>query len=221
MGKEKFVGKENIWLRFEGDRWFLRNKSVLGKRFDFCLFLLELYQIKPKNVLEIGCANGYRLATIYKKWKSKVVGIEPSKEAVKGGEKKYPFIKFIRDVFENVNLEDKFDLIIINFVFHWIYRENLYTCVQKIDKLLEEGGYLIIGDFGTDYFFKRKYYHLENMNFYTFKMPYWELFTSSGKYLEIAKLRFHHDKHILSTDIDNENMGAVVLLKKQDMFVEL
>jgi hypothetical protein len=59
------------------------------------------------------------------------------------------------------------------------------------------------------------------MNFYTYKMPYWESFTNSGKYLEIAKLRFHHDKHILSTDIDNANMGAEVLLKKQDMFIEL
>jgi len=52
-------------------------------------------------------------------------------------------------------------------------------------------------------------------------MPYWELFTSSGKYLEIAKLRFHHDEHSFSTDINNMNMGTIVLLKKTKMYIEL
>jgi SAM-dependent methyltransferase len=212
---------ENLWFESEGNKWFSRNKSLLGKTFDFCLFLLELYSIKPKDVLEIGCANGYRLAEIHKRFKSNVVGVEPSKNAIEDGKKKYPFIKFIRNVCENLNLRKKFDLIIISFVFHWIYRENLYACVQKIDNLLKDDGYLVIGDFGTDYFFKRKYHHLENANFYTWKMPYWELFTSSGEYLEIAKLRFHHDEHSFSTDIDNMNMGTVVLLKKTKMYIEL
>jgi len=109
----------------------------------------------------------------------------------------------------------------LNFVFHWFYREDLYVCVQKIDTVLEDRKYLILGDFGTEDFFKRRYHHLKNANFYTWKMPYWELFTKSGKYLEIAKLRFDHDNHKLSLDIDIDNMGTVVLLKKKDMYIEL
>lgn len=44
--------KKNLWLEFEGNSWFLRNKDHLGKGFDIPLFLLELYSIKPKKALE-------------------------------------------------------------------------------------------------------------------------------------------------------------------------
>ncbi|RLJ03607.1 MAG: class I SAM-dependent methyltransferase [Candidatus Aenigmatarchaeota archaeon] len=211
---------KNLWIEFEGDNWFLRNKDHLGKNFDIPLFLLELYSIKPKKVLEIGAANGYRLARIYKQYNCDVIGIEPSQRAIQDGKKKYPFIKFFRDTCESFNTHERFDLVIVNFVFHWIYRENLYVCVQKIDELLEINGHLIIGDFGTEYFFKRRYHHLRDANFYTWKMPYWELFTKSGRYLEIAKLRFNHDTYRLSSDINVDNMGTTVLLKKQDLFIE-
>lgn len=161
----------NFWSEFEGDNWFLRNKNFLGKGFDMPLFLLELYSIKPGKVLEIGAANGYRLAKIYERYNSDCTGVEPSQKAIEDGKSKYPFIKFIRSTCENSNLQKrKFDLIIVNFVFHWIYRENLYVCVQKIDDGLEKGGYLIIVDFGTEYFFIKKissfkgcqFLHLEN-----------------------------------------------------------
>jgi SAM-dependent methyltransferase len=211
---------KNFWTEFEGDNWFLRNKNFLGKGFDMPLFLMELYLIKPGNVLEVGAANGYRLAKIHEVYNSDVTGIEPSRNAIEDGISKYPFIRFIRSTCECFDLQEKFDLIIVNFVFHWIYRENLYVCVNKIDQNLKEGGYLILGDFGPEYFFKRKYHHLKDANFYTWKMSYWELFTRSGKYLEIAKLRFNHDTHKLSPDINIDNMGTTVLLKKQDLYIE-
>lgn len=212
---------KNVWLEFEGDNWFLRNKEHLGKDSDIPLLLLQLYSIRPKKVLEIGAANGYRLAKIHEQYNSDVTAIEPSQKAVEDGKRKYPFVRFIRSTCEDADVQGKFNLIIANFVFHWIYREDLYACVCKIDKMLEEGGYLIVGDFGTDYFFKKKYHHLKDANLYTWKMPYWELFTKSGKYLELAKLRFNHDTHKISSDIDADNMGTTVLLKKNDMHIEL
>lgn len=211
---------KNIWKESEGDNWFLRNKVNLGENFDVLLFLLKLYYIKPANVLEIGAANGYRLAELYKKYNSYTVVIEPSKKAIEDGRKKYPFIKFIKSTIEDCKLGEKFNLIIVNFVFHWIYRENLYTCVAKIDGLLEKGGYLIIGDFGTESFLKKKYHYLKNIDFYTWKMEYWELFTRSGNYLELAKIRFNHDTHKICTDINIDNMATVVMLKKQDLYIE-
>ncbi len=210
----------NIWLDYEGDKWFLRNKKVLGRGFDIPLFLLKFYSIKPKKVLEIGAASGYRLAKIYRRYRSKVIAVEPSQKAVKDGEKRYPFIQFIRSTCETFNLQEKFDLVIVNFVFHWIYRENLYVCVQKIDQMVKERGYLIIGDFSLEYFFKRRYHHLKDADFYTWKMPYGELFTKSGRYLEIAKIGFNHDTHKFSPDINIDNMGTVALLKKRDMYIE-
>jgi len=212
---------KNIWLESEGDRWFLRNEDCLGKDFDIPLHLLELYSIRPKKALEIGAANGYRLAKIHEQYNAEVTAIEPSEKAVKDGKANYLAVRFIRSTFENCDLEEKFDLVIVNFVFHWIYRESLYKCVYKIDNMLKDGGCLIIGDFGPEYFFKRKYHHLDNADFYTWKMLYSELFTKSGKYLELAKLRFNHDTNKFSPDINTDNMGTTVLLKKKNMFVEL
>jgi len=214
---------KDLWLKSEGDNWFIRNKKNLekNKKNDLPLFLLNLYLIKPKKVLEIGAANGYRLGEIYKRFKSDVTAIEPSLKAIEDGKKKFPFIKFIRSTCEDSKIQKKFDLIITNFVFHWIYRENLYEAVHKIDSMLKNKGYLIMGDFGPEYFFKKKYHHLKNTPFYTWKAPYWELFTKSGKYLEISRLRFNHNSHCITPDIDADNMGIVVLLKKKDMYIEL
>ena len=210
----------NPWFEFEGDNWYTRNKECLGKAFDIPGFLLELYSIKPKKVLEIGASNGYRLAEIHKRYDCEVTAIEPSQKAVRQGQVKYPFVKFIRSTCEDCDLEEEFDLIIVNFVFHWINREDLYLCITKIDKMLDEGGWLIIGDFGTEYFFKREYHHLKNAGFYTWKMPYPELFIKSGRYLELAKLRFNHDTGKLSGSINIDDIGMVSLLRKQDMCVK-
>ena len=210
----------NPWFEFEGDNWYQRNKKSLGCNFDIPLFLLELYSIKPEKVLEIGAINGYRLAKIHDKYNSEVTGIEPSAKAIEDGKADYPIVRFIRSTCEDSDLEEEFDLVIVNFVLHWVYRENLYMCVHKIDKMLKDGGCLIIGDFGPEYFFKRKYHHLKDADFCTWKMQYSELFTKSGKYLELAKLRSNLDNHKFTPDISIDNMGTWVLLTKKDMSIE-
>ncbi len=212
----------NPWFEFEGDNWYTRNKEYLGSSFDVPLFLLKLYSIKPEKVLEIGATNGYRLAKIHEQYNAEVIAIEPSEKAVEDGRAKYPAVRFIRSTCEDCDLEEKFDLIIVDFVFHWVYRESLYKCVYKIDNMLEDGGCLLIGDFGPEYFFKRKYHHLENADFYTWKMLYSELFTKSGKYLELARLRYIAGSHKFTSDINIINdMCTVVLLNKKDMFIEI
>ena len=214
---------KNIWMNFEGDSWYERNKKNLDERKgkDFPILLIKLYNIKPKRALEIGGADGYRIAEINKLYQSEGTVIEPSQKAIKNGREKYPSVKFIHGTCNSVKTKETFDLIILNFVFHWIYRENLYSSIAAIDRMLEDKGYLIIGDFGTDFPIKRKYHHLKDIDFYTWKMPYEELFRSSGRYIEIAKLKFNHDTHSLSGDINIDNMGSVVLMKKEDSYLEM
>lgn len=211
----------NPWFESEGDNWYTRNKESLGSSFDVPLFLLKLYSIKPEKVLEIGAANGYRLAKIHEQYSAEVTAIEPSEKAVEDGRANYPVVRFIRSTYEDCDLKEKFDLIIVNFVFHWVYRESLYKCVYKIDNMLKDGGCLLIGDFGPEYFFKRKYHHLKDADFYTWKMLYSELFTKSGKYLELAKLRYVAGNHKFISDININNMCTAVLLSKKDMFIEI
>jgi len=212
---------ESIWLQSEGDNWFSRNKERLGKHSDIPLLLLQPYSIRPETVIEIGASNGYRLAKIHEQYNSSVTAVEPSSKAVEDGKEKYPFITFVRNTCEDADVQGKFDLVIVNFVLHWIGRDSLFKCVQKVDEVLKDDGHLILGDFGTEHFFKRKYHHLKDAGLYTWKAPYWEQFTKSGRYLEIAKLRFNHDTREITSSINNDNMGTAVLLKKTDMYCEV
>lgn len=77
--------QDQIFAAFEGDRWLERNKGAL-ERFDpeadFALKLMELYCSRPCNVLEIGAANGYRLAAISERYGASVVAVGPSVGAI-------------------------------------------------------------------------------------------------------------------------------------------
>ncbi len=212
----------HVWLDSEGDNWYERNKHHLGKAQaqDFPLLMMDLYGLKPKSVLEIGASNGWRLGAIHQKYGADTTAVEPSKKAVEDGRKKFPSVKFIHSTLEDCPLSGTFDLIIVNFVLHWIERDALYQCIGKIDRLVKDQGNLIIGDFGPDCFLKRKYHHLKDANMHTWKMAYEQLFLQSGGYMELAKLRYNDDTHTMGPDVNADNGCTVVLLKKQQMYLD-
>ena len=207
----------NIWIDSEGDNWFDRNKGKIPADNDFILELLEKYQIHPRNVLEIGCANGYRLVQIHDKYSCSVIGVEPSAKAIIDGKTKWKYITFIHSLCESFEVKEKADLIIINFVLHWVTRPELIKCIYNIDKSLSDGGFLIIGDFGTDNFIKRKYHHLPDANIWTYKQEYSKIFTSTGLYLEIARMKYNHNAVELTSNIDNSDMATISLFSTTEL----
>ena len=215
---------EKYWETSEANNYFERNKVTIEKlsaHNDRVMMLLDMYNLKPKSVVEIGCSNGYRLSFIHQKYQSKVTGIEPSTHAIRDGKKKYPFIKFHPCTCEKTNIRETFDLAIIHFVLHWIDRHELFTCIKKIDGLIEKGGFLVLGDFGTDSFVRVPYHHDTKKEAFTYKMPYWDLFLRSGNYQEIAKFRFVNDSKKLSANFTNKNMGTIVLMQKKETFIQV
>jgi hypothetical protein len=72
--------QKSVWLNGAGDDWFQRNKDKLGER-DLASDAIEALKITPEKVLEIGCANGWRLKKLQEKYECMVWGIEPSTEA--------------------------------------------------------------------------------------------------------------------------------------------
>jgi len=215
MGKQ-----DKIFFECEGNNWFTRNKESLKPDGDLPIFLMEIYNIKPRCVLEVGASNGYRLAEIYKKFKAEVYAVDPSQNAIKDGEKEFPFIIFQRATMETMQYERHFfDLIIVNSVFHWIDRETLLSSIANLDSVLKWGGYLIIGDFQLPYPIKRKYHHLEEKVF-TYKLDYKKIFLSTGFYKEIATISKDHDKKSLTGDTTLDTYFSVSLLKKEDIYIE-
>jgi len=220
------VNQDDIFADFEGDNWFKRNQMALKQGVlenDLPLKLMDLYKLKPKKVLEIGGGNGYRLTAIREKYgAARLVVVEPSRKAIQDGQLHYPFIEFIQGLAHDIPLEEKFDLIILHGVFHWVGRSNLLSSVAEIDRLLEDLGLLIIGDFFPANRRRVSYHHLPNNQVYTYKQNYAELFIASGLFRTVCMLSSDHSTQKLVADVNEMDCFGTFLLQKKlsDCYVE-
>jgi len=212
--------KQNeTFFRTEADNYYKRNKNdllSLTAEKDVPLRILDLYKIVPKKVLEIGCMNGYRLNFIKKKYNAECIGVEPSKEAVDEGNKLFKDIKLIRGIFSDIPLNEKFDLIIINFVFHWVDRDLLAKCVSEVERMLSYNGFLIIGDFFPDHPRKNEYTHLLGNQIWTYKQDYSKIFLSLENYSLIALLTSSFKVHDFFFEPDDNERKSYTLLWKRE-----
>jgi len=211
------VPQDNVFLDSEGDRWFARNRGALqafDAGADLPLRLLSLYDLRPERVLEIGAANGFRLAEIQRRTGARAVAVEPSAQAINDGRNEFPSIQFIRGTAHSIPLEDVFDLVIVNFVFHWIDRSSLLRSVAETDRLVRDGGWLMIGDFYPANRMRVRYHHLEDKKIFTFKQNYAETFLASGLYHSVALLTADHGaKRLEATVGESERIGVWLLQK--------
>ena len=212
------MDQDNIFLNSEGDNWFKRNMSALAdvQDHDFVIDLIQLYNIAPKNVLEIGASNGWRLNEINKIYDCDCVAVEPSELAIEAGKNKYPHIEFHRAVANELPFgnDRKFDLVIINFVFHWMSREQLFKSVSEIDRILSDEGFLIIEDFMPNSPNKVNYHHIKDGGIWTYKQDYTKLFISSNIYKLIGHMTGHHETKKYDPFVNDKSRMAVTLLKK-------
>lgn len=210
------MSQENIFIKSESDSWFSRNKDLIvaDKRTDHVLKLMEMYQLKPKKVLEVGASNGFRLDQIAQITGATCIGVEPSAKAVADGNKRYKEITMKRGTASEIPLKEKFDLVIVNLVLHWVSREKLLLAISEIDRCVKDGGYLIVGDFDPDFPTKTKYHHLPKEEIYTYKLDYAGLFSASALYREVGTLTYHHDTHQYNPDTSANDRGVVTLLRK-------
>ncbi len=218
--------QDRIFLNYEGDNWFKRNLNSLinGSSDDLILDMIRLFSIVPKDVLEIGASNGFRLNKIYMLYNSKCTAVEPSELAIKDGKERYPHIEFHKSLASELPFDDtkKFDMVIMNFVFHWISREKLYKTIFEIDRVLSDNGLLIIGDFLPDSPVKVNYHHVKDEQIWTFKQDYAKIFTSSNLYTIVGFMTGHHEKKELDSNADSMNRISVSLLRKNyDAYPEM
>jgi SAM-dependent methyltransferase len=210
--------QDDVFTAFEGDRWFDRNKGALA-HFDPCsdlpLKLVELYGLQPRRVLEVGASNGFRLAAIADRYGASVVGLEPSAHAIVDGKARFPAVRFLQGEASDVALAEQFDLIIVNFVFHWIDRTRLLRTVAETDRLLLDGGYLVIGDFYPSNPIKVRYHHLPDQEMYTYKQDYAATYLASGLYHRVGTLTGDHASKSLDGTVSESQRIGVSLLRKR------
>lgn len=130
----------------EGDAWFKRNRDKLGVH-DPVSHVLEYREITPTSVLEVGCANGWRLLKLQERHGCRVSGIDPSWDAVHeaceaglddvchGTAKQLPWIG------------GQFDTIIYGFCLYLTDPCDWWTIASEANRLLKDGGNILIHDF--------------------------------------------------------------------------
>ena len=126
---------------------------------------LENIDYFPKSVLEIGCGDGWRLSELKRIDGCKVMGIDPSKQAVQDGRKKYN-IDLRVSTASDYNIDKTFDLIIFGFCLYLCSREELFLIVSKADRALKDKGLMVILDFYSKIPYSNDYKHYKGLKSY-------------------------------------------------------
>lgn len=210
--------QDRVFAQGEGNAWWQRNKEALlewDPQADRCLQLLEQFGVEPRSVLEIGAANGYRLHYLHLLHHCRAVGVDISKDAVADGRQRHPEIELYEGGIKRVPLVDQFDAVIVNFVLHWVDRVNLLRAVAEVDRLVRDGGYLVVGDFSPSNKHRVAYHHKPGL--YTYKQDYAGLLVASGLYRVVGMASGSHGL----IDSEDERIAHWLLRKRlHDYYTE-
>ena len=168
------------FLNFEADKMFLRNKQIwLNKNYEKDeIFLLLRNKIKKSdklNILEVGCAAGYRLEFLKKKFpKCNFYGIDPSKIALNSNNKKKINLKLATA--DHLPFADKkFDIIIYGFCLYLCDTVDLFKIASETYRTTKDKSLIIIADFIQDKVKYNKYKYVPGL--FSRKMDYVNMFT--------------------------------------------
>jgi ubiquinone/menaquinone biosynthesis C-methylase UbiE len=210
--------QKDTFLRSEGDAWFARNQQAIEVRKlpeDDPLLqeIIELLQINDVGaglkILEIGCADGTRLAWLKNNFNADCYGIEPSGQAVAAAcSKGINVHQGSADLLPFDN--HSFDIVLFGFCLYLCDREDLFRIAYEADRVLRSPGWLIIHDFFSSVPKAKKYHHRPGVESY--KMDYRTLFNWHPDYVCMTHKIRHHNKTCY-TDEQDEWVAASIMRK--------
>ena len=212
--------QDQIFWSGEGDAWFRRNREkFLEVENDWPIKLLLSMPLGEREyeVLELGSSNGWRLHKLAALIKGKFYGIDASQVAIEDGRSRYPELRLEQAVLSEVPLKREFDIVIVNYVLHWVDRKTLARSLSEIDRLVRNQGYLVVGDFLPDYPQRRPYHHRPEEEIFTYKQDYVRIFESYGTYKEISRVTYNHDDPTAALAVADYNSRGVCSLLKKDI----
>jgi ubiquinone/menaquinone biosynthesis C-methylase UbiE len=190
------------FLKSEGDAWFRRNSAHLAEKESLSTFLLSKITLSPatagRTVLEIGCGDGRNLDS-FGVGSSSLYGIDPSREAVIAGTQRNPSLRLAVGSSDDLPYGDNhFDVVIFGFCLYLIDRSLLFKSVAEVDRVLKDGGQLIIIDFDPKSPSKRPYLHVNGL--ISYKADYSKIFLGDPAYSLIQKIASDHSFSLIPTE---------------------
>jgi ubiquinone/menaquinone biosynthesis C-methylase UbiE len=206
--------QKDIFARGEGDQYFGRNAEANRKNHERALadpssdpIIRALMALKPRSLLEVGTGNGWRLDVAHKRIGAQCFGIDPSAKAIADG------MKF-KEIDLRVGTADALgprhvDAVVFAFCLYLCDREDLFTIAMEADRVLNNGGHILVYDFCTSRAYANDYKHEKGV--LSYKMDYSRLWSWHPQYV----LWSHEVLPFLNENPDNEdNRLALSILKK-------
>ncbi|ELM3615280.1 class I SAM-dependent methyltransferase [Aeromonas sobria] len=205
--------QKNIFMKEEADAWYERNKFYINEKSvenDPIFMALQSIDCKPRRILEIGCANGWRLAQLAKCYGADCYGIDPSTMAIQDGCQRYPELKLSVGTADCLPDIEPVDLIIFGFCLYLCDPQDLFKIAANSDELLSDKGNMAIFDFcpptGN---YRNEYQHHENV--FSYKMNYGNMFCWNPSYYRLFEHTQHHDG---THDMDPDSLTSIQILRK-------
>jgi SAM-dependent methyltransferase len=200
--------QKKIFLGGEADRWFQRNASALGNPDDAAFRALS--RLKPESVLEVGCANGWRLALAKEQWGAKCAGVDPSQAAIADGSVRFPGIPLHVGTADDLPfILDTFDCVVLGFFLYLCDRADLFRIAAETDRVLNPGGYLIVYDFCPPAPYRNPYSHRAGV--FSHKMDHSRMWSWHPAY---ALWSHEVTAHPGADPVDPNERLAVTILRK-------
>lgn len=201
--------QKDAFLAGEADAWFSRNatpRPTPSERLDRVVAHLP----PSPSVLEVGCADGRKLAELAASVPGRYVGVDPSPAAIDEGRRRWPDLELHVGSADALPFDEQFDVVILGFFLYLCDRALLPRVVAESDRVLRDGGRLVIIDFDPRFPRQRRYRHLEGL--WSFKMDYASLFLAYPSYALAEKVPF--TEHGAGWTPDETERIAMTVLRK-------
>ncbi len=161
--------QRDIFIADEGDQWFRRNRPYLSAVNDPVLRVLT--ELAPARLLEVGAANGWRLAEARRRWGAQGTGVEPSQAARNDGAARFPEVTLLAGTADRLPLDDRsVDCVVFGWCLYLCDRADLFRIAAEADRVLASPGYVVVYDFFTPAPYSNPYCHREGVR--SFKMDH-------------------------------------------------
>jgi SAM-dependent methyltransferase len=161
------VRQVDVILESEADSWFDRNYAGLGKVDPVTPMISEI-GLTPKTMVEVGCANGWRLDRWHQLFGTDAIGVEPSRRAAAHRSAKGRAIR--RGTADKLPIHSNYaDVVIYGFCLYLADPEDWFRIAAEGDRVLASGGHLVVHDFTAgSHVEMRAYAHDERLLAYHF-----------------------------------------------------
>lgn len=196
------------------DAYFKRNQAALDAEQapSRAVRFFATHVTASDRLLEAGAANGRVAEQLRQLTGCEAHATDPSPAAVADGRARYPKVRLSVGTADKIEYPDAaFTVVLFGFCLYLVDRSRLLRVVTEADRVLAEGGKLMITDFDPPAPHRRAFRHQPGL--WSYKMQYPALWLANPAYVLAEKIAFSHQGETFHAD-PGERVASWVLVKR-------